>query len=379
VVELANLTLYRQRVILGKRGRLLDAIMVSMTHAHPRLPIAIALLAGSTLVAVPAARGARPSALDRHGIPSGGVAQRSSTEGILAFRALPAGRLVGLGATTALQHGLPGAQATRPRTFWTGLLETDFAVPAGADAGDLLFEMNDLLGSVDPVRWIYRERRLTPAQQRRLLELWTGNLSSGLGERGTDTVFRRSFSALHLSLLAALDLQAPFLTQAEFDGFLDSMLSYLDREVDRRGYDETKGWIHAVAHGADVLKFMARNPKLPQAAHGRLVDAVARACAGADVVFTWGEDDRLSAILVSLVRRPDADLGALERWLSSLPAERERLWADGVRIDPAQHRKVRNSTLVLRSLLAALSLEAEPGPGVERARRQTLGALRLLQ
>ena len=53
-----------------------------------------------------AARGASPSAFDRRCIPPGGVAQRSNTGGILAFRALPAGRIVGLGATTDLHHGL---------------------------------------------------------------------------------------------------------------------------------------------------------------------------------------------------------------------------------------------------------------------------------
>ena len=57
-----------------------------------------------------AARGASPSAFDRRCIPPGCVAQRSNTGGILAFRALPAGRIVGLGATTDLHHGLLGAQ-----------------------------------------------------------------------------------------------------------------------------------------------------------------------------------------------------------------------------------------------------------------------------
>ena len=64
------------------------------------------------------ARGESPSAFGRRGIPPRGMAQRSNTPGILAFRALRSGRPVRLGATTDFHHGLvnvpprwcPGAQ-----------------------------------------------------------------------------------------------------------------------------------------------------------------------------------------------------------------------------------------------------------------------------
>jgi len=54
----------------------------------------------------PAARGKSPSASGERCIPPRGVAQRSNTPGILAFRALRSGRLVRLGATTDFHHGL---------------------------------------------------------------------------------------------------------------------------------------------------------------------------------------------------------------------------------------------------------------------------------
>jgi len=52
-----------------------------------------------------AARGASPPAFDRRCIPPGCVARRSHIGHILASRALPAGRITGLGATTHLHHG----------------------------------------------------------------------------------------------------------------------------------------------------------------------------------------------------------------------------------------------------------------------------------
>ena len=70
-----------------------------------------------------AVRGRSPSAFGERCIPSApqrgcrvgdpaprGVAQRSNTPGILAFRALRSGRIVHLGATTDFPHGLLAAR-----------------------------------------------------------------------------------------------------------------------------------------------------------------------------------------------------------------------------------------------------------------------------
>src|SRR3954470_13986132 len=111
-------------------------------------------------------------------------------------------------------------QPVRNRADWVQLAKGGFVVPAGRTASDLLVEMNPLLGSEDPVlrddvaygaaeRWIVREHRLSAAELRGLLTLWTGNLDEGLGEVGRNRVFKRSFSALCLSLIAAADLSTP--------------------------------------------------------------------------------------------------------------------------------------------------------------------------
>jgi hypothetical protein len=59
-----------------------------------------------------AARGATPAAFDGRCIPPGGVAVRSNTDGILAHRALPVGRIDRLDATRGFHHGLLGLPST---------------------------------------------------------------------------------------------------------------------------------------------------------------------------------------------------------------------------------------------------------------------------
>jgi hypothetical protein len=56
----------------------------------------------------------------------------------------------------------------------------------------------------------------------------------GLGATGDDRVFKRLFSALCLSLIAAADVSAPFLDEAEARVFFGRMLDYFERERDLR-------------------------------------------------------------------------------------------------------------------------------------------------
>src|SRR6185436_18900045 len=138
---------------------------------------------------------------------------------------------------------------------------------------------------------------------------WLSNLQDGLGTSGDDRVFKRSFSALCLSLVAASDRTAPFLEQAEFHRFFDRILEYFEKEADLRGFDAQRGWMHTVAHTADVLKFLGRNPKLPPDRPARVLDAVTRKLGAAGAVFAWGEADRVALALHAFARRSTAVTG----------------------------------------------------------------------
>ena len=278
------------------------------------------------------------------------------------------------------------AQApARDRAAWVALAKGGFAIPDGQRAIDLLVEMNPLLASTDPVlrddvaftaaeRWI-RGKRLSPDDLRILLKQWTQNLDDGLGTAPDDRVFKRSFSALCLSLIAAADLSAPFLQPAEVQGFFDRMLDYFQRERDLRGFDRERGWMHTVAHTADTLKFLSRNPKLAAGADTRLLAAVRAKIDASDTVFAWGENDRMALALQSAVRRADADPAALEAWTTAWIAARKDLWANGPHVDPKKFAIVENGSQVMRSLVAALAMEAKPTPTGESARQAILTAL----
>jgi hypothetical protein len=293
-----------------------------------------------------------------------------------------------LAASAAGQNGPRDADA-KTRAEWAALRDSNFTVPSGQTPAALLRQMNALVGSPDAflrdniayeaaVRWIYSTGALSANEQREMLAMWAGNLQTGLGEPTGDAAFLRSFSALNLSVLAARENASPFLSQEEFDTFLSTMLDYLARERDTRGYDSARGWIHAAAHTADALKFLARSSKLTVPAQSRVLAAIDEKCRTFGAVFHWGEDARLAQSIVSLARRADFDTAAFDAWLAAVRARRTGLWAQAPAIEPAEFARVQNLTLVLRAAYVSLSIEPV-APAAEPARAAILDTLKALR
>jgi hypothetical protein len=301
--------------------------------------------------------------------------------GVFAFSGL---LLAGLPAHSQLADFQPHDKA-----FWMAIAKNDYRVPEGESADALVVELNQYLGSPDSglrddcaysiaAAWIYRDRRLSNETLRSLLATWTANFRKGLSETGSDGIFVRSFSALDLSTLAALDNVKPFLEDAEFASLLSATLAYLDGEKDLRGFDPQKGWMHATAHTADLLKFLGRSPRLKPTDQGRILGAIRAKMGAVDHVFVFGENERLARAVESLALRSDFDRASFTAWLDQLKADGRRLWQNGPAIDPARFPPVQNSKDLLRSLYVDLALRGKDRPTVEEIRGEILHCLEAL-
>ncbi len=278
----------------------------------------------------------------------------------------------------------------RGKAFWLALMP-DCVIPAGESAASLMNEATSLLGSRDP-QWrddvgygamaacVYQARRLSAAERRSLIETLTANLQRGLGETGTDSVLLRSFSALDLSVLAALELVDPALDDGGYRRLLDGAFAYLHDERDLRGLQPGIGWIHATAHTADLLKFLARDPRFAVADQRRLLDAAwTRMTAPGTPVWTHAEEERLAAALLSIVRRKDFEAGNLEAWLARFVTLERQVWTqappDAAQLDAAQ-----NARRLLQSFFVLLSMpQPEPTPTQVIAQQQVSGTLQSIR
>lgn len=272
------------------------------------------------------------------------------------------------------------------KDHWRAIVAGGYAIPAGEDPHALLVRLYQHLGSPDPtlrdaygygitVQWVYRDHHLDAAAMTDLVERLLANLDVDIGEQGTDSVLLRSFSALCLSLYAARDLEQPFLDADHLDALLSGALTYLAEERDVRGHDPELGWLHSAAHTADLLKFLARNPRLDRDAQERILAGIAARLDTADEVFTHGEDDRLCRVVLSILARDDYDEELLLDFLTALQVQkRRRAVVDD--FDAAAHRARQNGLNLLRALYVALVLEDQTAAHIEAARAAVLQTLK---
>ena len=193
-------------------------------------------------------------------------------------------------------------------TDWQVVADSDFAVPEGADHDGLAQELAEALADPNPevrdgsaysvlANWV--ERGVLDRQLR-----WLGDL---MADRFADPrVQARTFAPLVLSWVI------------NRGGFEERWAQVFEQwylaETDLRGYDERLGWLHAVAHGADLLGVLGRDERISPE---RMLELAARRMV-ADTEFVWRdqEDDRLGhAIALTLCR-------------SSLTATRSVSWLD---------------------------------------------------
>jgi hypothetical protein len=229
----------------------------------------------------------------------------------------------------------------------------EYCVPDNVDYWSVTQDMLTHLGSIDAelrdqliyttfTKWA-RAGLYSSDQYHTLLNVLLDDqhLLYGLGERDTDTVFMRSFSALLCVWPIYHHRQQSFLTRQEVHATLDRVLDYFARENDLRGYVEIKSWAHAVAHTADLLDELAQCEEVQRDGLLRILEAIQVKASTTDTFYTAEEDERLAYAVLSLLGRDLVAHTEVEAWIKSFaPIERVGDWRQ-------QHLNTKN---FLRSL-----------------------------
>ncbi|PKN89532.1 MAG: hypothetical protein CVU45_07165, partial [Chloroflexi bacterium HGW-Chloroflexi-7] len=191
------------------------------------------------------------------------------------------------------------------------IVSGDFKVPDGLSPTDCLPELMHNLGSIDSdtrensleVLWswisnsIYSDEVLVS-----IASQMAANLTTGLGEKDSDSVFLRAFSTLILAAvieadLARLDEKKPhLLNQNQILSWLSTTIKLLKEEKDLRGFVEAKGWAHCCAHTGDLLSDFAIHPYLGKKELEEILNSLqARFTTPVEQAFVHNEDERLAA------------------------------------------------------------------------------------
>ena len=194
------------------------------------------------------------------------------------------------------------------------MLDHDLRLPDGLSAADAASELTEALRSPDPV--LRDELALTV-----LAGLVPTLDSESRHALGASMAARFADPEVQARTFAALIL-AELLAHGEFQpSWLSAFEAWYPAETDLRGYDQELGWLHAVAHGADLLGAFGRCPQVDPASMLRL--AAARLLAPTDYVLRDQEDDRLGYALALTCTRGELTEAESVGWLNPVAADFE--------------------------------------------------------
>lgn len=176
--------------------------------------------------------------------------------------------------------------------------------------------------------------------------------------------------------MAKREAKAPFMGADRYHALLAEATNYLTAERDLRGYDPQFHWIHATAHTADLLAALADSALLTKDEATTILHAIDARLATAPQVYTQGEQDRLAAAVVSVIRRKDFDAStfdssALNSWLAHLESEDRDVWTSTT---PESLARYQNRNYLLQALTVRIMLEPD-SPQMTKYRQDVLKLL----
>ncbi|TKH13948.1 DUF2785 domain-containing protein [Bacillus wiedmannii] len=205
----------------------------------------------------------------------------------------------------------------------------NYAVPEDVDAYPYAQWMLDYIGSPDAElrddliystlhKWItndvFRQKELRGLM---LQAISPDYLFYKIGEKGTDSVFKRAFSVLIPPLILSVHEREPLLSEEQLYSVAEQVLEYVYLEEDVRGYVEGKGWAHSTAHAADALDALARTIQNREFSYAILA-AVRQKVRLHDYVYIHFEDERLVAPIMSLRNQNILTGEEWSNWLHSI-------------------------------------------------------------
>lgn len=216
-----------------------------------------------------------------------------------------------------------------PIVDWRHVSAADFRVPADRTLSDLTAELTELLGTPDSelrelalavlCTWI--ERGVYDDLLPGLGDGIATGLLTGIGERGTNSVFRRSFSALVVAEVIDRDTRRPRVSRAKVHEWGDRLATWFLMERDERGWVDSQGWAHAIAHGADAFAALARSPHCGAGELLVVLDVIGdRVTRSSNAAWYSGEPDRLAMATLEVLRRGLVPNELVDAWLERIAA-----------------------------------------------------------
>ena len=149
-----------------------------------------------------------------------------------------------------------------------------------------------------------------------------GGLDKELDKLGASTLDRSFKALIYANLLSADGNQHSLYYQVlKIDirnTMLDQGLHYLEKEEDTTGFSSQYGWVHAFAHGADLLTEVVCHPDFSASRIYEVFEILGPMFKRISIRFIDDEEWRLARVLYEPILQGKVDQATVASWIKSL-------------------------------------------------------------
>ena len=149
-----------------------------------------------------------------------------------------------------------------------------------------------------------------------------GGLDKELDKLGASTLDRSFRALIYANLLSADGNQHSLYYQVLKtdirNTMLDQGLHYLEKEEDTTGFSSQYGWVHAFAHGADLLTEVVCHPDFPINRVYEVFDILGQLFKRISIRFTDDEDWRLARVIYEPILQGKLEQEKVASWIKTV-------------------------------------------------------------
>ena len=129
------------------------------------------------------------------------------------------------------------------------------------------------------------------------------------------SVLKRSFTTLQLVILVYVNNRDNVFEEGLFEEVIDKFFKYFESEKNYIGFKEEVGWMHSIAHSADLFGQIFKAKELKASQAEAALNLIKDKFLIYDYNYISDEDERMTTAIVSLVNR---NIVSKEFWLEWL-------------------------------------------------------------
>ena len=132
------------------------------------------------------------------------------------------------------------------------------------------------------------------------------------------SVLTRSFTVLQLAVLVGVHNRDFIIHGKMIQDLYEKFLDYFAKEEDKRGYDEEVGFMHSMAHAADLFAQLMKVELFRQNEIKTMFKAITDKYKTKEMFFMYDEDERFVNAIMNGLERDILDQDFIEGWITDL-------------------------------------------------------------